>query len=455
MLSFAARPLDWKDAGKWPALAQAQTDWMVFTSPNGSATDHNLLNAITCIAANECWAVGDYSTDVAGQTLVEKWDGASWSIVSSPNTSPTQSNVLNDVTCASASDCWAVGFWYDGTFLHTLIERWNGLSWSIVASPNTSPTEFNELIGVTCSSANECWAVGYYTKDGVTQTLTEKWNGASWSIVISPNNGTTRTNVLNDVSCSSPNACWGVGYYNAGGFGQTLILFWNGAAWSVVSSPNADTARVNVLNSVTCVSANDCWAVGNGQRAGGSATDETLILRWQGALWDIVGSPNGDFAYISFLYDVTCTAADNCWAVGYYKSINPPQKTLIEKWDGASWSVVPSANAGSGDNTLTGVACVGPNACWAAGFSQYSFKTLVEGRFDLEIVSVARLANNHKLVNCLGTPGQVNNLQASPDLNPANFVTVSPPPLAADANGAFQYEDANPGSTRFYRLAFP
>src|SRR5437762_1202977 len=35
--------------------------------------------------------------------------GPRWSIVTSPNTSPTDSNFLSDVTCASASDCWAVG----------------------------------------------------------------------------------------------------------------------------------------------------------------------------------------------------------------------------------------------------------------------------------------------------------------------------------------------------------
>src|SRR6266536_1303764 len=51
-----------------------------------------------------------------------------WSIVSSPNTSPTQYNSLLGVTCVSASDCWAVGFYYDpvANLAQTLIERWDG-----------------------------------------------------------------------------------------------------------------------------------------------------------------------------------------------------------------------------------------------------------------------------------------------------------------------------------------
>src|SRR5207302_4510573 len=43
------------------------------------------------------------------QNLIERWDGTSWTIVSSPNTSATDSNHLKAVTCVSASDCWAVG----------------------------------------------------------------------------------------------------------------------------------------------------------------------------------------------------------------------------------------------------------------------------------------------------------------------------------------------------------
>src|SRR5947207_12562352 len=73
--------------------------------------------------------------------------GAAWSIVSSPNTSATQDNFLSDVTCTSASDCWAVG--------GTLIEHWNGTTWSIVTSPNTGGVS-----GVTCTSPSDCCAVG-------------------------------------------------------------------------------------------------------------------------------------------------------------------------------------------------------------------------------------------------------------------------------------------------------
>ena len=52
---------------------------------------------MTCVSASDCWAVGYYiysSGVYIYQTLIEHWDGTSWAIVTSPNTSTTQSNVL-------------------------------------------------------------------------------------------------------------------------------------------------------------------------------------------------------------------------------------------------------------------------------------------------------------------------------------------------------------------------
>ncbi len=96
-----------------PLVSGAQSnDWSIVSSPNTSATQHNALRGVTCVSASECWAVGYYLTDNAVQTLIERWDGTSWAIVSSPNTSTTQSNFLLGVTCVSASECWAVGYYY-------------------------------------------------------------------------------------------------------------------------------------------------------------------------------------------------------------------------------------------------------------------------------------------------------------------------------------------------------
>ncbi len=75
----------------------------------------------------------------------------------------------------------------------------------------------------------------------------------------------------------------------------------------------------------------------------------------------------------------------------------------------------------------------------------------------LKILSIARAGNGDIILQCLGAPNQVNNLQVSPDLSPNSFMTLLPAPDAADATGAFQYDDGGAvGLTkRFYRLSFP
>ena len=134
---------------------------------------------------------------------------------------------LQDVTCTSASDCWAVGFYYEDfqgrSVSLTLIERWNGTEWTRVPSPNSyqdtqnfQDLQDNQLFGVTCPSASDCWAVGLYRnrdqfQPGPYQPMVEHWDGTSWTIVSSPNTGDMQSNYLYAVACTSASDCWAAG----------------------------------------------------------------------------------------------------------------------------------------------------------------------------------------------------------------------------------------------------
>jgi hypothetical protein len=210
LLSFAANP-------------SGGGGWSVVTSPNsGNETVANDLNGVTCVSGSDCWAVGNAHNpnSQAGVTLIEQWNGASWSIIPSPNSgNGTVSNDLHGVTCVSGSDCWAVGNSYDPNSQAsiTLIEHWDSASWSIVTSPD-SGTAGSQLLAVTCTSTSNCWAVGYNVIDagsGTLNTLIEQWNGSSWSIVASPNasTGMNALDILAGVTCASASNCWAVGRF--------------------------------------------------------------------------------------------------------------------------------------------------------------------------------------------------------------------------------------------------
>jgi hypothetical protein len=101
------------------------------------------------------------------------------------------------------------------------VEHWDGTSWTIASSPNVDVGN-NNLLGVSCVTAQSCVAVGYFAD---ARTLVETWDGTAWTIVPSPSPGTI-DNFLNGVSCPIPGECVAVGNVtNApGNTQQDLVL---------------------------------------------------------------------------------------------------------------------------------------------------------------------------------------------------------------------------------------
>src|ERR1700723_451275 len=168
---------------------------------------------------------------------------------------------------------------------------------------------------------------------------------------------------LNGVAAVSPSSAWAVG--SAGNSAQTvLMLHWNGNAWSRVTSPAVLNGRAGHLSAITVVSATDAWAVGATVSGG---KNHTLILHWNGKAWSQVTNP----APVSGgnLSAVTATAKSG-WAVGYVNT-NPDTPAccagapLIFRLHGSTWSRV-TAKLGNGAG-LTGVAVTAASTAWAIG----------------------------------------------------------------------------------------
>src|SRR6185437_12661913 len=156
--------------------------------------------------------------------------------------------------------CTAVGSYITRVGgLSTLAERWNGTSWSIQPTPDQPGGDGSSLLGVSCTSAGACTAVGYYYNPGsnTTSTLAEAWNGTSWAIQPTPRHATTVFQDLDAVSCTSPTACIAVGSVGY----DTLAEMWNGTAWALQRTPHPGRGAEGLLG-VSCTSASACTAVG-------------------------------------------------------------------------------------------------------------------------------------------------------------------------------------------------
>src|SRR5262249_49954960 len=163
-------------------------------------------------------------------------------------------------------DVWAVGKHIDSQdFFQTVIEHWNGTSWTKSASINPGGAGVtNELNGVTALSSGDAWAVGTYPDGTGFRTLTLHWDGAAWTHVRSPNASTPgNDNTLYAVAAVSASDLWAVGNVSDGSAERTLILHRVGSVWGIVPSSNPVTgpADLDVLDGVTATSANNAWAV--------------------------------------------------------------------------------------------------------------------------------------------------------------------------------------------------
>ncbi len=302
-----------------PALAASQTpSWSIVASPNSSGG--NVLNGVSCVSASFCMATGSSGSGTA--SLAESWNGSSWSIVPSPNSTGGSAN-LSSVSCTSASFCMAIG--------SSLAESWRGSSWSIVLSPNPTGGSAN-LSSVSCTSASFCMATGfYYASSGSISSLAETWNGSSWSIVPSPNptgssGGAGAGAFLSGVSCTSASFCMATGTYYTSSGGNTLAESWNGTKWSIVASPNPTSGNYTSLSGVSCTSASFCMATGLYEPS--PIANDTLAESWNGTSWslDLPIDPAG--AVNASLNGVSCEATI-CTAAGSFKGTGSSQ-TLVE-----------------------------------------------------------------------------------------------------------------------------
>ena len=94
---------------------------------------------------------------------------------------------LSAVSCTSRRACTAVGsFFYSTNDEGTapLVQRWNGIRWSIQTISNLSfaNAAYSSLSGVSCTSIAACVAVGSYNNDSGPVTVIERLNGTRWSI---------------------------------------------------------------------------------------------------------------------------------------------------------------------------------------------------------------------------------------------------------------------------------
>jgi hypothetical protein len=208
-------------------------------------------------------AANDFS-----QPLAEHWNGRTWAIGTVPMPSGAVGSTLAGVSCASAANCTAAGYYImpigHNHLNYAVAEHWNGSAWTVQPSPNPANPDAS-LAGVACSSATSCTAVGNNAPAvGVFQTLAEGWNGSTWVIQPTPNPARTQSGSLTGLwgaSCTTASSGTAAATFGPTNFTSNATAeYWNGTAWTIQATA-PPVARKHLV-AVSCVSAHVCTAVG-------------------------------------------------------------------------------------------------------------------------------------------------------------------------------------------------
>jgi hypothetical protein len=193
-----------EDTGAGPTAASETwngSTWTAHSVPVPTGATSPSLRSVSCVSTTACQAVGGYGAS-SGGALAVFWNGTTWKAESTPLPAGATTGVLYDVSCKASNACTAVGQWYGPSTSGGLIERWNGAHWTVQTGPST-PALW-QLTGVSCATTTACTTVA--------TTASSDWTGTSWGPAQSyatPTDGGLAA--IDSISCLAAQSCIGAG----------------------------------------------------------------------------------------------------------------------------------------------------------------------------------------------------------------------------------------------------
>jgi hypothetical protein len=292
-----------------PAGHGVASCWQTVPGPAVPAGDSGNVLGVSMSGSASGWAVGFTLPSNPGANfhpLLARWNGRRWQATRLP--ADIGAGRLDGIAALSASNAWAVGgAEKTATTSAPLIIHWNGHQWGRAHAAPVPGYVYTELLGVAAASQSDAWAVGEaITAADRLRTVTEHWNGRTWTLVPSPSPGTK--SFLSGIAVTSNHQAWAVG----GSFAVTsrpLVLRWTGLTWQWAAAPRAVDPS---LNSVAAASPSQVWAVGTT----GPNLSLPYALRWNGHAWRPVPVPPGPARDGRQLISVTVLPGGRAAAVG-------------------------------------------------------------------------------------------------------------------------------------------
>jgi hypothetical protein len=377
---YTAGGAPWNDAIDVPGTAALDT---------GAIAE---VTSVSCASAGNC-AAGGYYTDSSGDSqafVADEADGSWGDAIEVPGTAALNVGNIAEVTsvsCPSAGNCTLGGYYGDnGTTGGTqafVADEVNG-SWGdaieVPGSAALNVGDYAHVTSVSCASAGNCTAGGYYDfslgneLDGSEAFVASEVNGTWGDAIEVP--GTAALNVddyaeVASVSCASAGNCTAGGWYAGSGspsypVNQPFVVSEVNGTWGDATEvPGTSVGRVL---SVSCPSAGNC-------AAGGYASASFVVSEVNGTWGNAIQVPGTALALYpgypvgSEVTSVSCGSPGNCVAGGGYTNFIYSFQFVVSEVNG-TWGAaiqVPGTPFLAGGTDLLGSACPPTGGCTVGG----------------------------------------------------------------------------------------
>lgn len=302
---------------------------------------------------------------------------------------------VTSVSCASAGNCSAGGFYHNGSGYARafVVGEVNGTWGTAIEVPGTAALDqggWAQVTSVSCASPGNCAAGGAYRSDShPPQAFVASEVNGTWRTAIEVP-GTASLNKVNtrntdggagiaSVSCASPGNCSAAGFYTIPS-GDTRPFVVNevnrtwGTAIEVPGVAALSTGGSASIASLSCASSGNCSAGGSYRGPLASPTGARLQAfvvsqvhgTWQPAA-QVTGTAALNNAGTAAVTSVSCGSPGNCVAGGYYAA---DRRAFLVREDHGTWdtaTAVPGLPAIRGFAAISSVSCPSARNCTAAG----------------------------------------------------------------------------------------
>jgi hypothetical protein len=303
------------------------------------------------------------------------------------------------VSCGSAGNCAAGGYYQDqrrhsqGFVVSEANGRW-GRAIEVPGLGALNKPAFAgygaEVWSVSCASAGNCAAGGYYSTRSVAgrlgrQAFVASEQNGHWAMAIEVP-GIAALNAGHDaevfsVSCASAGNCAVGGNYRGGGHQQGFVVNENNGAWGhAIEVPGLGALNTHEdarVESVSCASPGNCTAGGNynGDPNYGDGYGKGYVVSETNGVWGqaikVPGLRALGAGEYSDVKSVSCASPGNCSAGGLYTDGSGGQAFVINENNGAWGQAINIArlkalNKG-GAAEVTSVSCPPAGNCVAGG----------------------------------------------------------------------------------------